>query len=663
MVKMKLLLAVVLVQLITIDHPGYAQSSGCYGYGTSNTEEAHDAIQTSNGDILVAGETNQNSTDAYLMKFEPGSLNKKWEQTYGTSSSDVAKAVVEHDGDFFFVGYTKNPGNKDIFIVQVDASNGSVKNHKVLGGSNIDVANDIIATNGGNLAVAGHTKTTNGANSVLTFIIEFSMTRPSFTINQQFAYGTNSTNDGNALEQDSDGDFWIVGDDKNNSGSGLLYQLDQNFSNNTQGDVIYKALVNDNNNQQQLNDIEEDGNHVVAAGTGKFTSSVEKNSGSIGAKAAFAIKLDHTTNNLSNADAPVSQMKEFGTNNTNKANSLTTNSSAYTFTGRNNNNDKMLSFKIESDFSSVKWNQVMGGGSTDYGNSIIELNSGNYLNAGKSQSSDYNNGSGNFFLTNITNSGSNCCGNSTSNTFDDVTLDQSETITNNPSNSSFSRDELKLKSNQSTLSTPTTSASSSGAFESSSGCGALPVEFAGFQLDQAGSSAVNIAWSTASETQNNYFTVLRSRSGDNFRSVGRKNGQGTKLTSTEYTLVDDVPRPNATYYYKIRQTDFDGTTSCSNIKAIELGKRSASDLSISHVTTQGNTLAAHLKGSAEGAQTVQLMNSLGQQVARQQLNGIKGEQSLQFNLNQRPQQMLYLRIIDQQTGELIANKKVVAATK
>ena len=650
------MLAMVLVQLITINHPGYAQSSGCYGFGSGNSEEAHDVIELSDGDLVVAGEKDVNGKDAYLIRFTPGSQAVQWEKTYNNSNSkeDAAKALVKkNNGDIYMAGYTKTDGDKDILIARINPSDGTLDNASYLGNSNPDVANDIIETSDGDLAITGNTKTT-GSGAELSYVLEFTLPNSgSLTIQREFATGTGSGNVGSSLVQDSENDFWVVGEDQNNSGSGLIYQLDQTFTNNTTSDIVYRALVNGGSNGQTLKGIDQAGSSVIAVGNGKFNGTSKRG--------AFAIKLDETTTaSGSNVDNAVQAFKQYTSSNTNKLDDLTANSGGYTFTGENTNNNNLLSFQVTTNLSNINWNQVMGGSSTDFGNAIIKNNGGGFLSVGKSQSSDF--GGNNFFLTRLSSSGASCCGNQRSLTTEDLTASGTVNGDGNLSNSTFKTAQSNLSSNEQSLSL--SSSSSSGSFTSGGdNCGALPVEFAGFQLDQAGSSAVNIAWSTASETQNNYFTVLRSRSGDNFRSVGRKDGQGTKLTSTEYTLVDDVPRLNATYYYKIRQTDFDGTTSCSNIKAIELGKRSASDLSISHVTTQGNTLAAHLKGSAEGAQTVQLMNSLGQQVARQQLNGIKGEQSLQFNLNQRARQMLYLRIIDQQTGELIANKKVVATTK
>jgi len=630
-----------------------AQSGGCYGYGTGNHERAHDVLETRKG-VLVAGETNQNNGDAYLMKFDHDGQKVVWEQTYGTGNQDIAKAVVEHNGDYFFAGHTKQAGNKDVFIVQVDTTNGNVKNHKVLGGSNIDVGNDIIETNGGNLAIAGHTKTTTGANSILTFIIDFSMTSSSFSINQQFAYGTKSNNDGIALEQDSDNDYWVVGDDKNNDGSGLIYKLNQNFSNNTQNDIIYKALVNDNNNKQKLNDIEEDGNHVITAGTGKFANSVEKSS-SIGDKAAFAIKLDHThQNNPGSAYAPVTQMKEFGTGNTDMAKSLATSGNGYAFTGRNSNNDNMLSFKIKTDFSSVIWNQIMGGSNTTYGNSIIKLNSGNYFNAGKSQYSGYTNSSEHFFLTNVANAGSNCCGNSTTNTFKDVSLDQSKTLSNSPLNSSFSIDELKLKSNQSTLSSPTTS-SPDGAFDNGSSCGALPVEFMGFNLSKNPDQQIQVEWRTASETNNDFFTVMRASENKDFKPVNRKDGQGTVTFSNTYQYLDRVPE-SGTYYYKIRQTDFDGSTSASSVKAITIGKQE--EFGLEGIQVNESNLQISLNGVKSQNLVFEVFNSYSQRLGHRALAASSSRQKIQISIPEQSSQFYYIRVLNTKTGDQLAGKKV-----
>ncbi len=67
-----------------------------------------------------------------------------------------------------------------------------------------------------------------------------------------------------------------------------------------------------------------------------------------------------------------------------------------------------------------------------------------------------------------------------------------------------------------------------------------------------------IFWTTATETDNDYFTLQRSEDGINFEVVDLINGAGNSSTPTAYTFVDvDAP---ATSYYRLLATDFAGVT-------------------------------------------------------------------------------------------------------
>jgi hypothetical protein len=631
------------------------QSGGCYGFGTSNYgDEAYDIIQDNpSGDIVVVGKTGNYDGDAYMVRFEPGTQKIEWEQMYGTSNEEeVGKAVVAHNGSYYMAGFTKGTGSKDIFIVQIDPADGSVENHKVIGGSNTDIANDIIATNNGNLAITGNTTTTQNNNSMLTYVIEFSMSANSFSIKDEFAFGTGGKNDGNALAQDSNGDFWVVGGDDNNSKAGIIYQLKQGFSNNTAGDVIYQAKLTDNNNYQTLNDIEIDIDqnnitYIVAAGTGNFGSV------NLSTKGAFALKIDASTTNPQQIKAPVERYSVWGTNNVEeKGFGITPSSGGYSITGTNGNGE-LLAFEIREDFSNIRWNKVSGGGSEDLGNTVTELSTGELFCAGKSESSAYSNGNSMFFLTALTSAGANCCA-SNYKSFTRYDLDPQKSL--NKNNSGFSTYKSQLSQNINSLNNVANSYND-GQFESGTGCGALPVEFMGFEVAKCSSDQVKITWQTASETNNHYFNVLRSRSGENFRSIGRREGQGTKLSSTAYSFLDEDITPG-TYYYKIRQTDFDGSTSTSNIKAIQLGDDPASKLSIESAWVQDGKLRAKVRGVAKAHYKAHLYNSRGQAVGNQVLKPLEGKQTLTFQTTDQTQ-VLYLRIVDRTSGASIDTRKVL----
>lgn len=617
---------------------------GCYGFGSNSVEEAKDVYASGNGPIYVAGKTAQNSGDAYLMKFREGSLQSEWVQSYGSSDKqESAEALTLYKGDLYVVGFTKKDGNKDILLLKIDTANGAVIQNKYIGNSDLDVANDVIVNNNGNMAITGRTKTTVGQNSIMTFVMEYTMSDTSFNVKKEFVYGTDNTNYGYALEQDSEGDYWVAGKEENNSGIGIIYQLKNDFSNNTPSDVIYQACVNDGSNFQGLNDVEVDSNKIVAAGTGKFQGT------GLSAKTAFVMKVDHDAKNPSNADDPVSHIKEFGSGNTEKAKDLAIDSKEYTFSGKNGN-DKMFSFQTDQGLDSINWAIESGGGSTDYGNAITKLDS-NYFNVGKTQSSSYTNGSGNFYLME-SNSGNNCCSQSQSLSMN--SLNASNVLSNTLSNSSFAIDQSKLSNNVKSLSNPQIS-SPNGNFLDDKGCGALPVEFAGFHLTGKKKRHVQVAWQTASETNNDFFTVMRAFQDQSFQPVKRIQGQGTQITASNYHYMDQVPKAG-TYYYKIRQTDFDGSISASNVKAVTIGNQSK--FGFERIQVNESNLQISFDGIKSQDLVFEVFNSYSQRLGHRTLSASSGEQRVQIAIPRPSSQFYYLRVINTETGKQMASKKV-----
>lgn len=98
----------------------------------------------------------------------------------------------------------------------------------------------------------------------------------------------------------------------------------------------------------------------------------------------------------------------------------------------------------------------------------------------------------------------------------------------------------------------------------------LPVELLSFEAAQAGSS-VRLDWSTASEINNDYFTIERSRDGIEFSDVLQVQGAGNSTNVTNYSAFDTDPF-NGVNYYRLRQTDFDGTESWSAVRKVNLSK-------------------------------------------------------------------------------------------
>jgi hypothetical protein len=91
----------------------------------------------------------------------------------------------------------------------------------------------------------------------------------------------------------------------------------------------------------------------------------------------------------------------------------------------------------------------------------------------------------------------------------------------------------------------------------------FPVEFVELKSKPT-PFGIEISWETASETNNDYFTLEKSRDGERFEVVTRMSGSGTTNTAQEYRFLDDRAYQGKSWY-RVRQTDFDGTSSYSSV--------------------------------------------------------------------------------------------------
>lgn len=84
----------------------------------------------------------------------------------------------------------------------------------------------------------------------------------------------------------------------------------------------------------------------------------------------------------------------------------------------------------------------------------------------------------------------------------------------------------------------------------------LPVELIYFNA-QLNSDKVELTWITASETNNDYFTIQKTLNGSDFESAGEIDGSGNSSTTVNYSFTDQSPYEGKSYY-RLKQTDFNG---------------------------------------------------------------------------------------------------------
>lgn len=94
----------------------------------------------------------------------------------------------------------------------------------------------------------------------------------------------------------------------------------------------------------------------------------------------------------------------------------------------------------------------------------------------------------------------------------------------------------------------------------------LPVELTYFTAN-ALKDRVELKWITMSEINNAYFNIERSSDGINFQVIGKVKGAGSSTVELNYDF-DDMHPLSGTSYYRLTQTDYDGTESSGRVVAV-----------------------------------------------------------------------------------------------
>ncbi|PLW94476.1 MAG: hypothetical protein C0592_02665 [Marinilabiliales bacterium] len=101
-------------------------------------------------------------------------------------------------------------------------------------------------------------------------------------------------------------------------------------------------------------------------------------------------------------------------------------------------------------------------------------------------------------------------------------------------------------------------------------CGILPVGFLDISASAQDENKVLVNWRTASEVNNDYFTIERSLDGEIFESIGTVEGAGNSNSVIRYSFIDEDPGTDEMVFYRIKQTDFDGASSYSKVVSVNL---------------------------------------------------------------------------------------------
>ena len=118
---------------------------------------------------------------------------------------------------------------------------------------------------------------------------------------------------------------------------------------------------------------------------------------------------------------------------------------------------------------------------------------------------------------------------------------------------------------------------------------------------------VVLNWVTASELNNDYFTIEKSKDGIEFEEVLQSKGGGSTNDVSKYEAIDNDPYPGLSYY-RLKQTDYDGTYEYSELLFISFeGNFSFS----AFPTVITNSLQLRIKGNKNDELTLSLQDMTG----------------------------------------------------
>jgi hypothetical protein len=183
---------------------------------------------------------------------------------------------------------------------------------------------------------------------------------------------------------------------------------------------------------------------------------------------------------------------------------------------------------------------------------------------------------------------------------------------------------------------------------SANGDNPLPIEllsFTAYQLDDK----VKLEWITATEINNDYFTIERSINAVDFEPIEYLNSKAAGGFSNQniyYQTFDNNPLSGVSYY-RLKQTDFDGTFSYSEIISVNYINSATVHMQLFPNPSDGNNINLVVNGlEANSNARIIISDLMGRIVYNDQLNDINGFVNMRIDFQNKLNSGVYIFILD-----------------
>ena len=168
---------------------------------------------------------------------------------------------------------------------------------------------------------------------------------------------------------------------------------------------------------------------------------------------------------------------------------------------------------------------------------------------------------------------------------------------------------------------------------------------------------IMLEWSTCVEESNSMFIVEKSEDGIDFKNIGAVKGAGTAASVNEYTFLD-VNAKAERLYYRLRQIDFDGSFSFSQVYTIN--KKIANNFTVAHMSaiTAVDKFEVSIDAFKEGKLAYELLDLSGKVIHSETMNTKKGNNTVFVDLSDYQENIYRLKLKMADEVEQLTFKKV-----
>ena len=528
-------------------------------FSSAGKETIHNMQTTADGGMIYVGttdgsgfgnKTNAGINNVFVAKTDENG-NTEFVNTLGGSGSDEAIATVEDsNGNVIIVGNTINSfGNNDydIFVTKLNSFGNTVWHKKYdidAAGAN-DYARTVVLDNNGNIIVGGTSEAgIIGGTDGVVFKID-----GSGNFVWANAYGGTGDDEFNEGKIDGSGNFvWAGTTSSFGAGGDDALGMKIDGSGNFVWANAYGGIGDENMNSGK---IDGSGNFVWAGSTSSYGN---------GGDDGFVMKIDGSGNFVwANAYG--------GTGNDVINDGKIDGSGNFVWAGTTSSfgagGDDGLSLKIDGSGNFV-WANAYGSTGDESGVGARSTSSGGTQFIGTSNS--FSGDEDPMIITTDANGSASCS---------ITTSINSSSIANSgisPTKTTITSGQI----NQTAIAIASTSQLVAGVNLESEGAGdttvcinTTPLHVEDMiltgQITENGSVQLN--WSTSFESNNEGFEVLKALDGESFEKIGFVNGTNAGFQSTSYTF-NDKSAQKGILKYKLKQLDYDGTATFSNLVEI-----------------------------------------------------------------------------------------------